>query len=211
MFNFAKQRNYLPKSDTTQADLVSKVKVPPKDNEIFTPEQFEQLLRAAPARLIPLLAISGFSGLRAAELSRLDWSAVNIKRRIIELRATQAKTAARRILPISDNLAAWLTPFVGKGLVISTMEIRGEATALAKKLGIGWPQNVLRHSYISYRVALTGDVPRTALEAGNSPAIIFRHYREVVDEDAANAWFGIMPPAELPPMAAGKETPGTER
>ena len=199
MFSFAKQRNYLSKSDTTQAELVLKVKVPAKDNEIFTPEQFNKLLHAAPARLIPLLAISGFSGLRAAELSRLDWSAVNINRRIIELRATQAKTAARRILPISDNLAAWLAPFVGTGSVISSMEIRGEATALAKKLGIGWPQNVLRHSYISYRVALTGDVPRTALEAGNSPDIIFRHYREVVDEDAAKAWFGIMPPAVWPP------------
>jgi len=109
MFNFAKQRNYLPKSDTTQADLVSKVKVPPKDNEIFTPEQFEQLLRAAPARLIPLLAISGFSGLRAAELSRLDWSAVNIKRRIIELRATQAKTAARRTSRSRRYCWSWYT------------------------------------------------------------------------------------------------------
>jgi len=43
-------------------------------------------------------------------------------------------------------------------------------------------------------VAKTGDVPRTALEAGNSPEMIFRHYRAVVDEPAAEEWFGIMPP-----------------
>ena len=58
----------------------------------------------------------------------------------------------------------------------------------------GWRQNALRHSFISYRVAETGDVARTALEAGNSPKMIFRHYREVVTEDAAKVWFSITPP-----------------
>jgi len=62
------------------------------------------------------------------------------------------------------------------------------------KIPGGWRQNALRHSFISYRVALTGDVARTALEAGNSPKMIFRHYREVVEEDAAKTWFSIMPP-----------------
>jgi hypothetical protein len=62
------------------------------------------------------------------------------------------------------------------------------------KIPGGWRQNALRHSFISYRVAETGDVPRTALEAGNSPKMIFRHYREVVDEESAKAWFSITPP-----------------
>jgi len=42
-----------------------------------------------------------------AALPRHVWSAVNINRRIIELRATQAKTAARHILPMSDTQAVW--------------------------------------------------------------------------------------------------------
>lgn len=196
LFAFAKQRNYLPKSDTTEASRVNRVKIPPQDIAIYTPKQFETLIRAAPVHLIPLLSICGFTGLRAAELKRLDWSAVNIERRSIEVRATQAKTAARRLIPISDNLAAWLAPMVTKGLVIPNLRVRDEATTLAKDLGIGWPKNVLRHSCISYRVALTGDVPRTALESGNTPAIIFRHYRALVDEEAAKAWFGIMPPED---------------
>ncbi len=52
----------------------------------------------------------------------------------------------------------------------------------------------MRHSFISYQVAKTGDVPRTALEAGNSPEMIFRHYRAVVDSQSAEQWFGINPP-----------------
>jgi integrase len=205
LFGFAKQRNYLPKAETTEAMRVSKSKVPVKDTDIFTPEQFEKLLRAAPQSMIPYLVFRGFCGIRPAELFRLDWSAVNLERKIIELRATQAKTAARRLIPISDNLAAWLAPLVGTGIIIPKPRMRCDAAILAKEIGVGWPKNALRHSYISYRVAITGDVPRTALESGNSPEIIFRHYHELVQPEAAKAWFEIMPPddwtAEVPQEA----------
>jgi hypothetical protein len=43
----------------------------------------------------------------------------------------------------------------------------------------------LCHSYISYRIAEVKNAARVALEAGNSPAIIFRHYRKLVTEVAA--------------------------
>ena len=34
---------------------------------------------------------------------------------------------------------------------------------------------------------------QVSLEAGNSPQMIFRHYRELVTEKEAGAWFGITP------------------
>lgn len=80
------------------------------------------------------------------------------------------------------------------GLVIPDQDLYRQATALARKQGIRWPRNVLRHSFISYRVAQIQDVNRVALEAGNSPAIIFKNYRELVTEEAADEWFGITPP-----------------
>ena len=58
---------------------------------------------------------------------------------------------------------------------------------------MNWKHNALRHSFISYRVAETGDVPKVALEAGNSPAMIFAHYRELVTADDALQWFAIAP------------------
>lgn len=56
-----------------------------------------------------------------------------------------------------------------------------------------WPRNALRHSYISYRLAIVKDAARVALEAGNSPDIIFKHYRELVTEEDAQEWFSIVP------------------
>jgi hypothetical protein len=40
---------------------------------------------------------------------------------------------------------------------------------------------------------LVEDCPRVALECGTSVQMIMRHYREVVTEDQAKAWFAVMP------------------
>src|SRR5438128_911703 len=56
--------------------------------------------------------------------------------------------------------------------------------------------NGLRHSFISYRVAAVQDVGKVALEAGDSPQMIFKHYRELVGSDEAKVWFSIVPQKE---------------
>jgi hypothetical protein len=66
-------------------------------------------------------------------------------------------------------------------------------TALARALKIPWPRNVLRHSFISYRIAIVKSADQVALEAGNSPSMIFKHYRELTTEEEAEKWFGILP------------------
>jgi integrase len=154
LFSFALEQNYLPAGQPTAASQLRKVKVPDSEIGIFTPDEFSRIIHAAPDRLIPLLAISAFAGIRSAEIARLDWSAVDLDRRIIEVRAGQAKTASRRVIPISDNLAAWLAPLPRRGRVVPSCTQHKEITALAKSLGIPWPRNVLRHSFISYRIAI---------------------------------------------------------
>jgi len=103
-----------------------------------------------------------------------------------KLRTTLNRLATRFPCPILEvtgpEVDAWL-----RGLEISVV------SALAKALGIEWPRNVLRHSFISYRIAKVKSADQVALEAGNSPSIIFKHYRELTTEDQADSWFGIMP------------------
>jgi integrase len=164
-----------------------------------------KLLAAASSEELALLAIGGFAGLRMAEIKRLDWKAVDLDRRIITLRADQAKTASRRIVPISDNLAAWIELLPREGKVVST--VAPDLTKLAEKLGMEWPRNALRHSYISYRLAIVKDAAKVALEAGNSPDIIFKHYRELVTEQEAKEWFAIMHPKDWSPPEPKKPKP----
>ena len=100
---------------------------------------------------------------------------------------------ARRVIPIPDKLAAWLQPLPRRGKVLPHQSLHRQTTALARSLGMDWPGNVLRHSFISYRIAVVKSADQVALEAGNSAAIIFKHYRELVTEDVATEWFPILP------------------
>ena len=63
---------------------------------------------------------------------------------------------------------------------------------LHRRTGVKQIPNGLRHSYISYRLTLTGDINRTALEAGNSAAVIHRNYHALVeDPQLALDWFEV--------------------
>lgn len=75
----------------------------------------------------------------------------------------------------------------------SSCQFNKEVSALARALKIGWPHNVLGHSFISYRIAKIKSADQVALEAGNLPSIIFKHYRELTTENQADEWFGILP------------------
>ncbi len=193
LFSYARTQNCLPAEQMTSAEQLKKVKITHGDVAVFTPEEMTAILHAAPMHLIPILAIGAFSGIRMAELNRLDWSAVDLERGMIELRAGQAKTASRRIIPITDNLRAWIEPLPRKGKVVKHSLLHREVTALARALNMEWPRNVLRHSFISYRIAKVKSADQVALEAGNSPSIIFKHYRELTTEEQADEWFGIVP------------------
>lgn len=83
-----------------------------KEVVIFSPEEASKILNAAGRHLAtPFIAIGCFEGLRSEEIKRLDWKNVNFERGFIEVRADICKTKARRLVPISDNLRAWLKPF----------------------------------------------------------------------------------------------------
>lgn len=190
-FAYCRRNGYLPKHTPTEAEAITRVKVRDQRISVMNPRDMQKLLNKSTAEMIPFIAIGGFAGLRSAEIQRLTWSDVMLDRGWIEVRPENAKTASRRLVPIQDNLKAWLKPFAGDGPVLKKAEIWRDVTALAKKLKIGWHQNILRHSAISYRVATTQNVNAVALESGNTPAIIFKHYRELVAPEDAEAWWSI--------------------
>ena len=196
LFNFARQRGYLPKNQPTEADAVAIAKEPPAKIGIFTPAQMIKLLEKAGPQIVPYLAIGGFSGLRHAELMRLDWREIKLREGHIEVTAEKAKTAQRRIVPIQDNLAKWLRPYAlteGKVFAGHGSRFLGKVTKVSRECGIDWPQNALRHSFASYRLAKCKSAAEVALEMGNSPRIVFQHYREIVTAGESEEWWRIVP------------------
>jgi integrase len=204
LFRFAEARCYTGKGDNP-ATATEKIKAKNSDDiEIYSPDEVARLLAAAPDSIRPAMAIQAFTGIRTAELMRLDWQSVKLDRQHIEITAANAKTASRRIVPILPNLAAWLEPHAQKsgGIFASGADYYHELTREAAgntktdtAPAVELKHNALRHSFISYRVADVQNVAQVALEAGNSPAMIFSHYRELVTADDAKKWFSIQPKA----------------
>ena len=194
-----KKRKYLP-TDWNEFDSVDMMRANGGAIEIFTPEEMTKLLNHAQAELVPFLAFGGFAGLRSAEIERLDWKDVRFETGFVVVEAAKAKTASRRQVEMAANLRTWLRPYAkqtGKVLPHNDDQLYKALRELSTMAKVSWRNNALRHSYISYRVAETGDVNQTALEAGNSPAMIFSNYRELVTPQEAKKWFSIMPPTKV--------------
>jgi integrase len=222
LFAFARSRGFLPKDRQTAAELVPRIK-PGVEVATYSPEQLAHLLEHVSDRWRPWLVIAAFAGLRTSEIFRLDWSAfkwdqkdsAGNPRPVIAVRRTVAKKVrVARLVPIAENLLAWLAPWrdaigplyphrankstPGFGPTWSTLEDQHaiEIERLYTKTGIAWEANALRHSYGSHRLALVRDYAAVAFEMGNSPGMIRKHYEDPKPEDEARRYFALVPPRE---------------
>lgn len=220
LFNFARRRGYIPRDRETEAKWLEKPKLKSKPIRIFTPQELGELLAVAEGQPKLAIALGAFTGIRSAELLRLQWENFNWEEGVIDLGCDQTKTASRRLVPILEPLRAWIAPFVkreGSVLGYSLPVCLAEAFATTAKKAdkarkerdsdapeLKWKANGLRHSYASCRLAMVEDVAKVSLEMGNSPQKIFSNYRKVVTKSQAAAWFAIMPvvPENVVPMSA---------
>jgi integrase len=206
LFAYGENRGF---TDQNPVVKTAKAKVVRGAPSVLTPEQMRRLLDSAPRSFIPYLAIGGFAGLRSAEIERLDWSEINMAQRLIEVTAENAKSAQRRLVTISDNLAAWLAPLMQKSGKVITVSARISRAKTVKAVGMTkWPENALRHSFASYHLAHHKNAATLAAELGHtSPAMLFKHYHAVVLPETARQWWLITPPGDYGNIVAfGKET-----
>jgi integrase len=205
-FGYCVGRGYTDENPVTRAAKVKVIRKPPG---ILSPADTAALLAVAPAEIIPALAIGFFAGLRTAEIARLDWKHINLKRGHIEVSAEVAKSSQRRLVEITPNLRAWLQPLaqLSGPVRLSEMRHKDRLDAARKDSGVAWPPNACRHSFASYHLALHQDSARTALQLGQTTAnVLFEHYRELVTPEDAALYFAITPesakPSNIIPMEA---------
>lgn len=153
-----------------------------------------------PGCLVPYFALAVFAGIRPAinggelvriaKLKELD-RIVDLKAGVIRITPEIAKTKGVRQIVIQPNLLAWLNRYpLDKFAILprNAIDLIGEVRS---KYSIG--HDVLRHTFISMHVAEFKSMGDTALQAGNSEAMIRTHYLNLVTPAEAKEFWGIVP------------------
>ncbi len=235
------------------AAAVTVAKVTHETPEIIAPADLVAILAAAEASILPFIVLSAFGGLRRAEIARMDWRNIDLNEHRVTLDARTTKTNSRRAVPLPVVAVQWLAPVAKTAgpVFVDGPEARAAWDLARMAAGFGpfnthmlavqkataslseaerkalrpWPANALRHSAISYRLALPPvvaaeafNVPQAAVAtisgieavayaAGNSPKVIRAHYDALGKPSAAAAWFNVAPkiPANVTPYAASAQ------
>lgn len=154
-------------------------------------------------RLIPLLCLGAFAGIRQHEILRLHWRNIDLAERHIDMSAEQTKKGRRRSVEINDTLFAWLEWYVGKcGIQSGPVSpwpgiwcVRVPRRKLHKEAGIPLKPNGLRHSFARYHLAEHGDIDALVLALGHrgNPTALWEHYHRAVKKSTAAAFWAITP------------------
>lgn len=206
--NKARAWNWWPRAEKHPGELVERRREADRIPEIFTVQQAERLLHAvrreAP-ELLNYLVIGCWLGLRPAEIQRLTRDAWDWERGYVEISAeVAAKVMQHRFVPIPDNVRFLLGGQImdprtrkhlrgGQRAMCCANDDANQLSLLARKHGIVevWTPDVMRHSYISYRLAQGHGRGQVAEWAGNSESEIRRSYRRPLRKEDGEAWFSV--------------------
>lgn len=196
LWRWARKNGYLPRDAQTEAEQTDAARETDAEIGTITGQTFGELLRffktKHPEYLGPLI-LAGFCGLRRSEIHDQVWEDVNLDEKFIRVSKAKRNTPAKRLVPLCDAAVKWLRLCNEReGQLCANLAI-DRIRSIARDAGFVLPENAFRHSYISHRVAQTGNVAEVSLEAGNSPRIIHKHYRGLFTKADGRAWFSIAP------------------
>jgi integrase len=191
LFSFCCDHRYCAENPATSTTLA---KVPASEVVVLSVDEARRLIAVASPQMLPYWAIGLFAGLRPSEIRALEWDAVDLDDALITVRS--GKTGKKRFVTIQPNLIEWLRPLhkrVGKVVAPDNFRKRKAEDKAAAGLRHSWPTNAMRHSFGSYWLAKFNDVNALALQMGNSPTVIEKHYKRAVRPKEAERYWQIAP------------------
>lgn len=154
---------------------------------VLTTEESERVLEAAKSHgRLRYYAIAMLAGLRQSEIVALPESAIRAER-IAVVGIGKKRGRTKRVVPVCERLRAILAKTSGEPLNFSSA-IHNRVKESSK---VEWQPDILRHSWVSYRLALTGDAARTAMEAGHDPGTMARYYVDARSREDAMRYFSM--------------------
>ena len=206
-FGWAVKNSKLPRNPCAQIEERRKKRSEEQEAEIITPAEFRSLLLVAKGTLAGVtederwnpgllagVALQGFCGIRAKEMTRLEWKAVDFEEGHVLVSKGQGKTRKGRLIPLPEACRAWLKDVAGKSGPVVPNEYQKKVSGLraimrspsqATRSAPGFvssemPDNCLRHSFATYHLALHKSEAETSRLMGNSPGVLRDNYEALV-------------------------------
>lgn len=196
LWKWARDEGYLPRNAQTEIEQVKPMREESEPIGILKIADFVAILKLIRKKHPTFLAatvLAGFAGLRRAELHAQRWDHIDLTQATLRVSKAKRNTPAMRIVHLCAAAVEWLLLCKKDGELVSPPWGIDRIRAFVRDEKIACPENAFRHSYISYRVAATGNVDETSLEAGNSREVVFQHYRELVTKQDGEQWFKLTP------------------
>ena len=221
-FGWAVKNSKLPRNPCAQIEERRKKRSEEQEAEIITPEEFRSLLLVARGSLAGVsederwspgllagVALQGFCGIRAKEMTRLEWKAVDFEEGHVLVSKGQGKTRKGRLIPLPEVCRSWLKDVAGKTGPVVPNEYQKKVSGLRAimrspspitRTAPGFvpsemPDNCLRHSFATYHLALHKSEALTSRLMGNSPGVLRDNYEALVlrAPRLAPEWFKVKP------------------
>jgi integrase len=197
LFNWAVRRKY--RTDNP-CDGVEKPKIDEKPPVIFTVDEARHVMQTAATHTpecIAYFTLCIFAGVRGPEeVKLLTWANVDLDRGLLWMNAENSKVRRRRLVHLSPNAVEWLKharSSAPHALVPTPHILRYEFEKVRTVSGVKWVNHIMRHTAASMMLARDCDAAKVALELGNSPTILLKHYRELVTREDAERFWSIGP------------------
>jgi len=196
-FNFCKGKGWIAQNPCEAV----KIKAKKGDTKVLTVDEAKRLLMAAresefASVAVPYAAICLFAGLRPGEAEQLDWKYVHFDTKTVEVLGHTSKTRDSRFVKMEPTLIEWLKPFAKASGLIVGVNFRKKWNSVTKAAGYDpkdketcWVQDIMRHSYASYWLAVHQNRAQLAELMGNSVGVIRAHYRRpILPVEAEKYW-----------------------
>lgn len=193
VFEFAIREGW---ASDNPAKLIENLRKESKPPCILTVEQAAKLLRATEPCETAAIALLIFTGVRPDELTRLDWSDVNLSSRNLRIPDAKAKTITGRNIHLEDAALDWLKRCSDRTGPVIPANWKRRLSRIRKAAGLtGDDQDICRHSYGTYWLAANGDDTATlqSYMGHTHLATYLRHYHRAVDKRTALAFWKLSP------------------
>lgn len=192
-FNFCVKRDWMTDNPLAKYDLI---KVRESETNFFSVDEVQIILSLIKEdtykALMPYIILMLLCGLRNEETRRLKWEKLNFQSDHVYIRidADVAKTNSRRIIQTTDAATRLLNYCLEQNLTeLRPRNFRKRFDKLKAATGLDWRPNILRHTFGTYRYALSENAEATSKKMGNSPTVLKKYYDGLATKREAEKFF----------------------